>query len=71
MVYSHSHNNSIIDQDFITFEDTWHEHIKREITVWKDFHDYWLNSNIPIHVVRFEDIHKDSQVLEDTLRKVL
>jgi hypothetical protein len=24
--------------------------------VWKDFHDFWLNSKIPVHLIRFEDI---------------
>jgi hypothetical protein len=28
----------------------------QEITVWKDFHDFWLNSKIPVHLIRFEDI---------------
>jgi hypothetical protein len=24
--------------------------------VWKDFHEFWLNSKIPVHIIRFEDI---------------
>jgi hypothetical protein len=24
--------------------------------VWKDFHDFWLKSKIPVHLIRFEDI---------------
>ena len=40
------------------------------MTVWKDFYNYWLNKkDIPVHVVRFEDIRDDpytylKQVLE-------
>jgi hypothetical protein len=28
----------------------------QEITVWKDFHEYWMNSKIPVHFIRFEDL---------------
>jgi hypothetical protein len=28
----------------------------QEITVWKDFHDFWLNSKVPVHLIRYEDI---------------
>jgi len=28
----------------------------QEITVWKDFHDFWLNSKVPVHIIRYEDI---------------
>ena len=24
--------------------------------MWKDFHDFWLNAKIPVHIIRFEDI---------------
>lgn len=26
------------------------------MTVWKDFHDFWLNVKVPVHIIRFEDI---------------
>ena len=34
----------------------WSEFIEQEITVWKDFHDFWLNAKIPVHIIRYEDI---------------
>lgn len=34
----------------------WSEFIEQEITVWKDFHEFWLNAKIPVHIVKFEDI---------------
>lgn len=24
--------------------------------MWKDFHDFWINAKIPVHIVRYEDI---------------
>ena len=24
--------------------------------MWKDFHEFWLNSKIPVHIVRYEDV---------------
>ena len=36
--------------------ETWGEFIAQEITVWKDFHDFWLNAKIPVHLIRYEDI---------------
>lgn len=26
------------------------------MAVWKEFNDFWSNANIPIHIIRFEDI---------------
>ena len=51
-----SHNNSIIDEDFITFRDIWHDFIEEEIKGWALFHDFWLKAKIPVHIIRFEDI---------------
>ena len=33
--------------------------MNQEITIWKDFHDFWLSSKIPVHLIRFEDIILD------------
>jgi hypothetical protein len=56
MVCTGSHNKSIHNEDYQKFRDSWHEFIMQEITVWKDFHDFWLNSKIPVHIIRYEDI---------------
>jgi hypothetical protein len=34
----------------------WSEFIQQDVTVWKDFHEFWLNAKIPVHIVRYEDI---------------
>ena len=68
MVCTGSHNKSISDNDFKKFPQLWSEFIQQDITVWKDFHDFWLNAKIPVHIVRYEDIVTNP---EPTLRELL
>ena len=56
MVCSGSHDLSIADDDFVKFEKQWAEFIEQEITVWRDFHNFWLKAKIPVHIIRYEDI---------------
>ena len=68
MVCTGTHNRSIHDNDFAKFPDMWSEYIQQDITVWKDFHDFWLNAKIPVHIIRYEDILGNP---EPTLRSLL
>ena len=56
MVCSGSHDLSIADSDFALFSKHWAEFVEQEITVWKDFHDFWLRAKVPLHIIRYEDI---------------
>lgn len=56
MVCSGSHNKSIANGDYAKFSGLWSEFVEQEITVWKDFHDFWLNAKVPVHLIKFEDI---------------
>lgn len=56
MVCTGSHNRSIEDQDYVKFEQYWNEFVSQDITVWKDFHQFWVNAKIPVHIVRYEDV---------------
>jgi len=56
MVCSGTHDLSIEDADFTRFPNHWAEFIQQEISVWKDFHDFWLKAKIPVHVIRYEDV---------------
>lgn len=56
MVCTGSHNKSISDEDYMKFPKLWGEFIDQDTTVWKDFHDFWLNAKIPLHIIRYEDI---------------
>lgn len=60
MVCSGSHDLSIHDDDFKKFFKTWNEFIEQEVTVWRDFHEFWLKAKIPVHIIRYEDICKNA-----------
>lgn len=56
MVCTGSHNRSICDNDYKAFYRHWGEFIEQDITVWKDFHEFWINAKIPVYIIRYEDI---------------
>lgn len=68
MVATGSHNRSIEDNDFNKFPKVWSDFVQQDITVWKDFHDFWLDAKIPVHIIRYEDIVKTP---ESTLKSLL
>ena len=68
MVCTGSHNRSIHDNDFQKYPQLWSEFIQQDITVWKDFHDFWVNAKIPVHIIRYEDIVSSP---ETTLKSLL
>ena len=68
MVATGSHNRSIEDSDFQKFPKVWGDFVTQDISVWKDFHDFWLNAKIPVHIIRYEDI---VQSPEPTLKSLL
>jgi hypothetical protein len=47
------------------------EFVENEISVWKDFHDFWLNSKVPVHIMRFEDILSDANRAYTNLMKFI
>mmetsp|Transcript_9668 Transcript_9668/g.7305 ORF Transcript_9668/g.7305 Transcript_9668/m.7305 type:complete len:132 (-) Transcript_9668:432-827(-) len=56
---SGSHDLAIYPEEFNVNRETWQKFIRQEITVWYDFYKFWLDSKIPIHLIRFEDILSD------------
>ena len=72
MVCTGSHNRSIHDNDFDTFSQLWAEFIQQDITVWNDFHEFWTNAKIPVHIIRYEDIvNNPHPVLKSLLEFIL
>jgi len=72
MIATSSHQYSISEDDFEKFKDAWDEHLKREITVWKDFNLWWMNAKVPVHIVRYEDLKSEPKdVLKGVLEFVL
>ena len=69
MLCSGSHNLSIADGDFVKFNREWSEFIEEEITVWRDFINFWLGCGIPTHIIRYEDILSNPNETLDELMK--
>ncbi len=48
------------------------EMARKEILVWRDFHEYWLKQKIPLLVVRYEDLIRDTvRVVKHVIKFVL
>ena len=58
MVCTDTHDLSISDQDYMKNYKLWNEFVEQEATVWNDYHNFWLKSAIPCHIIRYEDICK-------------
>jgi hypothetical protein len=56
MVATSTHTHSVDSTDYFKFFDEWTDFIEQEVTVWKDFHDFWINARLPVHIIRFEDL---------------
>ena len=69
MVCTGSHNKSVHNGDYAKFVEQWDEFIRQEITVWKDFHEFWLNAKIPVHIIKYEDILANPKIAMMKLMK--
>lgn len=50
----------------------WDEFVLKEFRVWKKFHMYWLNQDIPLLLIRYEDlIRQPDKVMERVIQFVL
>ena len=50
----------------------WDEYVMKEIRVWIGFHKFWLNQDVPIMLIRYEDlIRKPDKVMLRVLQFVL
>jgi len=56
MTLSGSHDLSVSEPDFKTFSKNFEAMVKQDMTVWKDFHEFWLKAKVPTHFVRYEDL---------------
>lgn len=39
------------------------EYVLREIRVWKTFHQFWMNQDVPLLLIRYEDVVRDPTVV--------
>ena len=53
---TNSHNTSVTKADRKKYGKIFGEMAKKEVLVWRDFHEFWLKQKIPLLVVRYEDL---------------
>ena len=51
-----THHLSLDPSEFKLLSKIWNDHIVLETEMWKAFHKYWLTRNIPVIIVRYEDL---------------
>jgi hypothetical protein len=57
-----THTHTVTDAVYERFHDKFQALVKNEINIWLRFHEYWLHEcqQIPVLVVRFEDLIQDA-----------
>jgi hypothetical protein len=57
-----THTHTVTDAVYERFHDKFEALVKNEIIIWLHFHEYWLHEcqQIPVLVVRFEDLIQDA-----------
>lgn len=67
-----SHTTSMNKEDRKKYQSVFAEMAKKEILVWQDFHEFWLKQKIPILVVRYEDLIRETiKVVRHVIQFVL
>eukprot|EP00943_MAST-04B_sp_MAST-4B-sp1_P002859 g2859.t1 len=51
-----THHLSLDPTEFEHLSKVWNDHIILETEIWKEFHKYWLTRDIPVIIVRYEDL---------------
>lgn len=66
------HTASLSDENREKAMEYFDEYAVKEAQVWTKFHEYWLSQNIPILLIRYEDLYRQTDmVMERTLQFVL
>lgn len=72
LMMSNEHTKSLTEEQRVKSAHAFAEMAKKEILVWRDFHEYWLQQKIPILVVRYEDlIRYTDKVMSKVIKFVL
>ena len=77
MVGTTTHSESLNEEllkRVLNETDLWDRFIQQEVTVWADFHTYWIESpqKLPTHFIRYEDLLENpSEALADMSKFLL
>ena len=73
MCLTNTHNQTLAEEVRLRFWSKWERMVRHECEVWRRFNEWWLGccelQNMPIMVVRFEDLVSDRQ--DAVMREVL
>jgi hypothetical protein len=56
LMMTNTHTTSISEEQRNQYKNLWQEHVLKEIQVWRAFHEYWLQQEIPLLLVKYEDL---------------
>eukprot|EP00804_Cyclotella_cryptica_P030710 CCRYP_009128-RA/>CCRYP_009128-RA protein AED:0.16 eAED:0.16 QI:240/1/1/1/1/1/4/322/677 len=66
------HTATLSEENRKKAEKVFDEYAVKEAAVWTKFHEYWLNQDIPILLIRYEDLYRQTdKVMERVLQFVL
>lgn len=68
MMTTKTHGKSMDDDQFKRFGADWNEWIQQELSVWRDFTDFWMAAKIPRYIIRYEDLVGNP---EPTMKKLM
>jgi hypothetical protein len=72
LMVTNTHTTSISEEQRQKYQKDWDAMVLKEVQVWKQFHEYWLSQDIPLLVVRYEDLIRDTdKVMTKVLQFVL
>ena len=72
LMTTNTHTTALTEEQRSKSAEAFAEMAKKEILVWRDFHEYWLKQNIPLLVIRYEDlIRYTDNVMAKVIRFVL
>lgn len=58
---TNTHTETVTDEVYERLGDKFNSLARNEMKIWIQFHQYWLNKDVPILMVRFEDLIADTK----------
>lgn len=72
LMTTNTHTTSLTEEDRKKHSDLFAQMAKKEVLVWRDFHEFWLKQKIPLLVVRYEDLTRwTAKVIGKVIKFVL
>ena len=56
LMMTNTHDTAMNEEQLAKHKQDFELMALKEVIVWKQFHDYWLSQNIPLLVIRYEDL---------------